>query len=50
MGKVSDLLKWNLAYPVDPLEVERNEYIYKRNGVRNPFIDHPEAASTIWGS
>lgn len=50
MGKVSDLLAWNLAYPVDPLETQRNEYIYKRNGVRNPFIDHPEAATTIWGS
>jgi endonuclease I len=50
MGKVSDLLKWNLEYPIDPLEIQRNNYLASINGVRNPFIDHREAATTIWGN
>ena len=62
MGKLSDLLKWNLEYmPTnDPnadvsLRVEqvRNEAIYSRSdlqGNRNPFIDHPEYACKIWGN
>lgn len=44
------LLKWNAQDPVDELEIHRNEAAYKIQGNRNPFIDHPEAASLIWGS
>jgi endonuclease I len=36
------LLKWNAEDPVDAAEIARNEAIYKVQGNRNPFIDHPE--------
>ena len=61
MGKLSDLLKWNLEYlpstsSTAPLELRveqnRNETIQndaKGQGNRNPFIDHPEYACKIWG-
>ena len=62
MGKLSDLLKWNLQYlpSVDEnaslalrIEQNRNQKIYEHpqgQGNRNPFIDHPEYACKIWGS
>lgn len=57
MGKLSDLLKWNLNYAVHEREINRNNIL---SGVissydhwfdlnRNPFIDHPEYACRIWG-
>jgi len=49
MGKVSDLLKWNLEYPVLDREERRNEGAEYLQGNRNPFIDHPEYACRIWG-
>lgn len=49
MGKLSDLLKWNLRYPVSERERVRNEAAEKLQGNRNPFIDHPEYACRIWG-
>ena len=50
MGKLSDLLKWNLNYPVTDRERIRNEGAQSLQGNRNPFIDHPEYAFKIWGS
>lgn len=50
MGKLSDLLKWNLQYPVLQRENVRNEAAEKLQGNRNPFIDHPEYACRIWGN
>lgn len=58
MGKLSDLLKWNIEYPVHQREMNRNDIL---SGVmtsygkswefnRNPFIDHPEYACKIWGT
>ena len=49
MGKLSDLLKWNLQYPVQQREKTRNEAAERLQGNRNPFIDHPEYACRIWG-
>lgn len=49
MGKLSDLLKWNLRYPVTQREITRNEGAEQLQGNRNPFIDHPEYACKIWG-
>ena len=43
------LLKWNKEDEVDPIETLRNEEVYKIQGNRNPFIDHPEYADAIWG-
>lgn len=45
MGKLSDLLRWNEAYPIDWSEIQRNEAANLIQGNRNPFIDHPEFAN-----
>ncbi len=59
MGKLSDLLRWNLEYlpgtSTKELRVEqnRNNVIQTDSsgqGNRNPFIDHPEYACKIWGN
>lgn len=50
MGKLSDLLRWNLIYPVQEREMNRNEGAQSLQGNRNPFIDHPEYACKIWGN
>ena len=50
MGKLSDMLKWNLNYPVLDREQNRNEGAEYLQGNRNPFIDHPEYACKIWGN
>ncbi|MBV1849415.1 endonuclease [Catellatospora tritici] len=50
-GKLSLLLQWNLQDPPDAFEKRRNQVIYDSwQGNRNPFIDHPEWATAIWGS
>lgn len=50
MGKLSELLEWNLDYKVADREKVRNEAAESLQGNRNPFIDHPEYACRIWGS
>lgn len=50
MGKLSDLLRWNLNYNVKDRENIRNVGAQSLQGNRNPFIDHPEYACRIWGS
>mgnify|MGYP003315210175 CR=1 FL=1 len=50
MGKLSDLIKWNLMYPVLDREKVRNDGAEKLQGNRNPFIDHPEYVCRIWGN
>jgi len=62
MGKLSDLLKWNLQYLPSTsetadtalrVEQNRNNVIESNaalQGNRNPFIDHPEYACKIWGN
>lgn len=51
MGKLSDLLRWNLEYPIDQTEIIRNETLdISLNYNRNPFIDDPSYACRIWGS
>ncbi len=48
-AKLSTLLAWNLQDPVDDFEQNRNNVIYRFQGNRNPFIDHPEYVARIWG-
>jgi endonuclease I len=57
MGKLSYLLQWHYAYPVDERERRRNQtvfaqplnfYYYQNN--RNAFVDHPEWVWAIWGT
>lgn len=43
------LLEWNELDPVDQLELNRNNGVYNIQGNRNPFIDHPEFVTNIWG-
>ncbi|HNX16634.1 MAG TPA: Ig-like domain-containing protein, partial [Bacilli bacterium] len=50
MGKLSDMLSWNLRYSVTTYEQNRNEGAEYLQGNRNPFIDHPEYACKIWGN
>ncbi len=49
MGKLSDLLKWNLEYTPHEREIKRNDVVYEIQGNRNPFVDRPEYACRIWG-
>lgn len=50
MGRKSDLLSWNTSYAPSEQEKYRNEYLFKNYNVRNPFIDFPSLATSIWGS
>ncbi|MGC5384399.1 endonuclease [Micromonospora chalcea] len=50
LGRLSKLLAWNDQDPPDAFEQRRNQRIYERwQGNRNPFVDHPEWARSIWG-
>lgn len=48
IGILDTILKWNYEDPVDSRELSRNEEIYKVQGNRNPFIDHPELAYYLY--
>lgn len=49
MGKLSVLLQWNAQDPPSAAELRRNDLIQQQyQGNRNPFIDHPEWADSIW--
>lgn len=49
IGKLSVLLEWNAADPPSAAELRRNDLIQQQfQGNRNPFIDHPEWADSIW--
>ncbi|WP_066363302.1 endonuclease [Neobacillus drentensis] len=47
-GKKSVLLQWSKMDPPDAFEKHRNDVIESIQGNRNPFIDHPEWADSIW--
>jgi len=50
IGRISVLLAWNAQDPPDAFEQRRNQVIYDRYQYnRNPFIDHPEWATSIFG-
>ncbi len=44
------LLIWATTDPVSQKETDRNNAVYAIQHNRNPFIDHPEYANSIWGS
>lgn len=48
MGKLSTLLEWNEADPVDDFEIQRNNRIYEYQGNRNPFIDQSNLANLFF--
>jgi endonuclease I len=43
------LLAWHIQDPVSPMEIYRNNKAYLYQGNRNPYIDHPEYITSIWG-
>ncbi|SDZ30673.1 Endonuclease I [Amycolatopsis xylanica] len=50
IGRVSVLKQWNRQDPPDAFEQRRNQVIYDTyQHNRNPFIDHPEWVSALWG-
>lgn len=44
------LKNWHIIDPVSQKEIDRNDAIYRIQQNRNPFIDHPELVSLIWGN
>lgn len=44
------LVRWHGDDPVSAKELARNEAACAVQGNRNPFIDHPEWVSAIWGT
>ncbi|MCF8302917.1 MAG: endonuclease [Bacteroidales bacterium] len=49
-GKLTTLLEWHTEDPPDTFEMDRHEVIFDYQANRNPFIDHPEYAESIWGT
>ncbi|AGL17103.1 endonuclease [Actinoplanes sp. N902-109] len=50
IGRLSALLQWNAQDPPDAFERNRNQIIYASyQHNRNPFVDHPEWVSSIFG-
>jgi endonuclease G len=45
--RVSTLLDWHRAEPVEEYEHHRNAAVAELQGNRNPLIDHPEWAERI---
>ncbi|MEJ2045534.1 MAG: endonuclease [Reinekea sp.] len=46
-----DMLKdWHNMDPVSDKERDRNDAAYQFQGNRNPFVDHPEFVTRIWGN
>lgn len=44
------LLAWHIADPVSQKEIDRNNTVYYSfQNNRNPYIDHPEYVSSVWG-
>jgi endonuclease I len=46
--QLSVLMDWHHQDPVSTKEINRNNGIYGIQNNRNPFIDHPEWADSIW--
>ncbi|MCY7296332.1 endonuclease [Alteromonas sp. a30] len=44
------LKQWHAQDPVSQLEIDRNNAAQTYQGNRNPFVDHPEFVSLIWGN
>ncbi|GAB3516550.1 endonuclease [Photobacterium alginatilyticum] len=44
------LKRWHSNDPVSQKEIDRNQAVFDFQGNRNPFVDHPEFVSAIWGN
>jgi endonuclease I len=47
-GHLCTLLVWHEEDLVDDAERRRNDVVFAWQGNRNPFIDHPEWAQSVW--
>ena len=47
---VETAIKWHAQFPVTDREIRRNNVVYGLQGNRNPFIDHPSYANSIFGA
>lgn len=47
-GYLDTLLAWHEADPVDEFEAHRNDLVYSIQNNRNPYIDHPEYARSVF--
>ncbi|MBQ6921104.1 MAG: endonuclease [Bacilli bacterium] len=47
-GYLDTLLAWHEADPVDEFEAHRNDLVYSVQNNRNPYIDHPEYARSVF--
>jgi len=43
------MIQWHNQDPVSQKEIRRNEAVYGYQHNRNPYIDHPEWVSAVWG-
>lgn len=43
------IMQWHEQDPISQKELDRNNDIYDFQENRNPFVDHPEYAESIWG-
>ena len=50
MGRLSVLLQWHAADPVDDVERARNDAVFAHQQNRNPFIDHPEWVACVFAA
>lgn len=48
IGGIETLMKWHYQEPPTAEEIRRNDAVFKIQGNRNPFIDHPEFATKIY--
>lgn len=44
------LKQWHAQDPVSQMEIDRNNAAQTYQGNRNPFVDHPEFVTQIWGN
>ncbi len=44
------LLSWHSQDPVSQKEIDRNDAAQVYQGNRNPFVDHPNFVTSIWGN
>lgn len=49
-GFLQLLKQWHQQDPVSQKEIDRNNAAYVHQGNRNPFVDHPQFVSAIWGN
>ena len=49
LGDLATLLNWHENDPPDDYEMNRNNVVFNWQKNRNPFIDHPELVSFIFG-